>query len=559
MSTITREIIDYRGDAAVALIQNDLELKLLTTYIGLATQVRVSPSINVVIGFGGSLPLRYSYVIRETLLSPDNVRFETGGVVRNERTGQSSSATTALFIPIGIEGPNYQLAGDAVIAPVMNIQQWITSVNSSVAWRLTSLQLGAKISWLSRSEVQDTQKIERADSKADSVIAEKNSIPPQRILITAGFRDSVNREYPSEPRITYNVKNRRLAVLPAVFYDSASAIIPERFKEKLDAIIDNSSGQIGDIDVSHSILDVLGISMQRQDMSRVIIKSSHSEEVSKEQQEELAKGRAESVRNYLISQYQLDPDRIRTVLRAYPEHPSSVKTQVGRAENRRVDLEIVDGTYVLPIQPDTFAVQSPDVVEGQLSISRVSTVKQLFVSLQVGNKTLNSRIIESPLSSMHISFSLNESDKRAMIQSKNVSIVVSIMDSIDGTLEKRSAPIPVYIQPDDEQPYDEYGIVLFEYNNSRIAELERGTIQEMIKRVPRASKIEITGTADNTGSESVNLRLASQRAENVATEMGLKRGTYNLQSKIIKDYSETQPESRMLCRQVKVVLKTKLK
>lgn len=557
MSTRTREIVDYQGNAYDATIRHDLTMRYWLGQLSVEGVVAIAPWLQLSIGLGGALPIALTYNVSETIEAPDKLVFETGGVNRNQVRGSSPSAQAGLFVPVEIAGPVVRVGRELTVQPMIRMQQMLTSINSSIYWGATSFSAGVRLGLQREIVVQDT-----VLTKRPAVVVKNDPPVPmpaperQKISLSAGVRDALTNQFVKEVDLSYNVKRRRLAVLPSIFFDSAKAVIPERFLQR--KVLDGGSGlqEVRDIDVSHSILHVLGTTLQLRRESVVTVTGCHAEDVSTEDRNRLARARAEAVKTHLVRQYQIDSARIRIVTRAFPERASSVFTPFGRAENRRVDLELRDADYDLPVQPDTIVTAAPVSIEANIETSRPGTVKRVSLSLIADGfeiAALDTALSQSPFASP---FVLTDGLKRRLVQSKDVEVAVAVQDSIDGVIVERVRAFGVVAKPDEEQPFDEFGIVLFDYNSSRIAESERGVIEDLKQRVSRADGITITGTSDESGSESENLRLAEERAQSVARALGLKPGTFELRSRIATDYSSFIPEGRMLGRQVKVVLRT---
>jgi outer membrane protein OmpA-like peptidoglycan-associated protein len=402
----------------------------------------------------------------------------------------------------------------------------------------------------------DTQRISDPNHEQIPITDIPPEYIPQKITLKAGVRDTISNTYLEQVDISYNVKRRRLAMLPSVFFDSAQAAIPTRFLQR--RVFDDSSMSKGirDIDVSHSILHVLGSTMQRQPGATVTITGCHAEDVAPEERNRLARARADAVKTHLTSRYGIDSSRVRVLTRAFPERASSVFTPFGRAENRRVDLELQETSYDLPVQSDTLVVASPPKIETLIETTRPESIKKLRVALLADGVEMAAIDTNAAANLVSSPFVLTDSVKRRLLQAKHVEVAVEAQDEIEGSVQQRVSAFNVLARPDEEQPFDEFGIVLFDYNSSRIAESELDVLEDLRARVARADRITITGTSDESGVESENLRLAQERAQTVARALGLKPGMYVLESRIATDYSSYIPEGRMLGRQVKVVLQT---
>jgi len=556
ISTTSREIVDYQGNAYDASIRHDLTTRLWLAQLSLEGVIAVAPWLHLSIGVGGTLPVGLSYDISETIVSPDKLVFETGGVSRNQQRGTSSSGQAALFVPVSAAGPAIRVGQELSIQPFVSMQHMLTSINATADWGATTFRAGIRLA-LQREDIRyDTLVIKKPVPPVQDTTVVEPEVIAQLIIVQGSIRDSASDKPISDITFTYNVNRRRLAVLPAVFFDSAQATIPERFLSR--QILEDTVQQdaISDLDVNHSMLHILGTTMQRNKPATLTITGSHAEDGEPNQRMQLARQRASSVRQHLVSVYNIDSSRIRIRVRDLPERPSSQRTDFGRAENRRVDLELSNATYDLPIQPDTLITSSPLVVQMAVEARRSATVEQVRLSLIADGNVIASKDTVLTTNPVVSRIPISPEMRTRLFRASSSELVIHVRDSLDGQITERVPAIRVRAVPDEDQPFDEFGIVLFDYNSSRIAESENDVIRELRERVERADRITITGTADKSGNETVNLRLAENRAQSVVRALGLSPGTYDVQRRIASDYSSDLPEGRMLSRQVKIVLQT---
>lgn len=556
MSTTSREIVDYQGNAYDASIRHDLTTRLWLAQLSLEGVIAVAPWLHLSIGVGGTLPVGLSYDISETIVSPDKLVFETGGVSRNQQRGTSSSGQAALFVPVSAAGPAIRVGQELSIQPFVSMQHMLTTINATADWGATTFRAGIRLA-LQREDIRyDTLVIKKPVPPVQDTTVVEPEVIAQRIIVQGGIRDSASDRPISEITFTYNVNRRRLAVLPAVFFDSAQATIPERFLSR--QILEDTIPQdaISDLDVNHSMLHILGTTMQRNKRAALTITGSHAEDGEPNQRMQLARQRASSVVQHLVSVYNIDSSRIRIRVRDLPERPSSQRTDFGRAENRRVDLELSNATYDLPIQPDTLITSSPLIVQMAVEARRSVTVEQVRLSLIADGNVIASKDTALTTNPVVSRIPISPEMRTRLFRADSAELVIHVRDSLDGQIAERMPAMRVRALPDEVQPFDEFGIVLFDYNSSRIAESENDVIRDLRQRVARADHITVTGTADESGSELENLRLAENRAQSVVRALGLLPGTYDLQRRIATDYSSDLPEGRMLSRQVKIVLQT---
>lgn len=559
MSTITDEVVDYRGSAVTAEIRHDLTMSYWQGFIGLSGSYRAMPCLNITIGLAGSIPISLSYQTSETLLSPQGLIYETGTRVRNETSGRSPSARASILAPIVLEGPVMMIGTSVYMQPRVGFTPWLTSVNSAVNWSVYSVSAGIRVGLYQQITIVDTQYVDVVSPAPMSVVETVSEKLTQRISVQAGVRDKASGALVTQVRISHNVKHRRLALLPSVFFDSAKADIPNRFLARRVSSSDNIIGRVDDIDVSHSVIHIIGTTLQQQPSATVLITGSHAEDGPLGDRQQLASDRAEGIKRYLMDNYGIVQERIRTKARALPERASGASTPYARSENRRADFELTYAEVNLPVQQDTFAVDSIESVEISIGCARPESLGLVSVSILADGNVIAKREATATAKDFVVIVPLGGGASNALVSAESVEVEVLARDSEDGLIKERIKAFDLVSEPSQEGPLDEFGIVLFDYNSSRIADSERRVFDELRKRAAGATRIIITGTSDESGLEAINRKLAEDRALSVARELRLKEGTYELRSRIATDYSSIIPEGRMLGRQVRVVFQNEMK
>lgn len=551
--TTQNELIDYNGDAYSADVEHALDMRFWSLPIGLRMGIPVSTNLSIDLGLQAVIPLTTTYSISERLISPQDVVFETGNNSRNLKTGNVSAAGVYALAPFSLIGPNIKLSRSWAIQPQVTASYALSSLTVLNAWSFTSAGIGFRLTRIDSATVIDTTRIVLPDEKP---IVQEPEKTPQQIAIAGGVLYDDSSSVLNQLDITYSVKRRRLAVLPAVYFDSASYEIPSRYKR-----YDNYSGGIKtienarDIDVNHAILMILAGTLKSNQGAKVVITGCHAEDGEPGERAKLARGRAEAVFAYLTSTYGVDPQQLSVKTRALPERFSSTRTATGRAENRRVEFKLQNAPYELPVQADTLIVQQFGKAVFDVSATRPETIRGWRARLVSGPIDLYSSNGTGALPrDQRLDLTLQQ--QQSIRRNGGADLLIEIDDAEDGTISKRYRLVTATSRADDLRPFDEFGIVLFDYNSSKVSDDELGTIDELRERARRADYIQITGTADASGNQEYNLKLAEQRALSVVREMKLRADSYELRSQISEDYPVDLPEGRMLGRQVKVVMRT---
>lgn len=549
--TAQKELIDYNGDAYLADVGHNLDVRFWGLSISSALTVPIGSYGRVSIGIQSTIPMSTRYEIGEQLLSPQNLVFESGTTSRNMKSGSVSAAKMFFALPIEVGGPLFKIGRGWGIRPLLNASLPLTSATSGESWKTTTIALGLELNRTDTVQLTDTSVIKLEDPPEPVVEQPKTS---QMLSLDGGVIDNTTGKAVNTYNLTYSVKRRRLAVLPAVYFDSASSVIPERYRQG-SLSLGNADGKgARDIDVNHAILSILAATLKANPAAGVTVTGCHADDGAVADRNELARSRAQNVIEYLTATFGIAPGRFAVRTRGLPERSSSTRTVTGRAENRRVELLLRNSAYELPVQADTVLVQSLDKLAAEAGVTRPETVNSWTLKVVSGDQEI---FIKSGRGAPNVSqvIELSEQQKQQIRRAGTVTLRAEVDDREDGKISKQFTLATITSRADDVRPFDEFGIVLFDYNSSKVSKDEEETINELKQRAARADLIQITGTADASGNADYNLKLAEQRALSVVKELGLQPGTFELKSMISDDYPVELPEGRMLGRQVKVVMR----
>jgi outer membrane protein OmpA-like peptidoglycan-associated protein/Mg-chelatase subunit ChlD len=232
--------------------------------------------------------------------------------------------------------------------------------------------------------------------------------------------------------------------------------------------------------------------------------------------------RAEAVRNYLQTVWNIAPERMVIEVRNLPAMPSSIRLKEGQAENRRVEIHSTEPLILDPIRStylatriDTTALMlRPDVVSPHGIAGWEITVTNAagILAHLSGN---GSPVKETKLL-------LGSGDLRALAAGGDIAVKMELQDRTGQRVVFASAPVKVnFIETSQRlakkeglRVQEKYALILFDFNKEAIGVPNQEIINRIVARIktlPEAT-VEIVGHTDTIGTEAYNIKLSERRA-----------------------------------------------
>jgi outer membrane protein OmpA-like peptidoglycan-associated protein len=379
--------------------------------------------------------------------------------------------------------------------------------------------------------------------------------------------------------IEENLVKELYPLLTYVFFDSASATIPDRYirfsSPSQTAGFTDTTIPGGTLEKYYHMLNVVGFRLRSFPDTKIEIVGNNSEQPGETM--EISDQRGKVVYDYLISIWQIDPNRIKLLPpRNFPKVKSNPNDPLGRVENRRTEILSADWDIVKPIvnkdlrrypQPDTMHFQMKNGINDALVARRAIEIKRngklWHVMTEIGRTEPVSPEYNWGKDGDADSIPNNETPYTAQL----------VVYSADGK-ECRSAEIqiPVEIVTNEEKrteglvdkTIDRYSLVLFPFNSPEAGPLNERILREHVySDIRQGAQIDVEGHTDVVGLEDVNLRLSGARSNTVTT--GIRRNVKSslvakLEGKGVGEesplYNNELPEGRFYNRTVQVVIVT---
>jgi outer membrane protein OmpA-like peptidoglycan-associated protein len=371
-----------------------------------------------------------------------------------------------------------------------------------------------------------------------------------------------------QPRLVHATEVH--ALLPYVFFDQDSAVIPARYVQ-LDRR-SRSSFQVeriahgNTLNVYYELLNIIGQRMR--DNRRATLTLTGCVGQFEHQDTTLARRRAEAVRNYLVSVWRLQTGRITIVPRLLPSNASlsEVDTVEGSRENQRVEIASNEYAVVAPVMlPDTSILAPVGTIRFLPPASTPANTDSWSLDVMIGDSLVRDAVTGTGPVPQQIDFPIENRPDLDLRNPVEVSSTLVIRDTAYEDLA-RLASQPVLVRQQgrfrEERPVvdghylDRYNLLLFSFDSAGVFDFSQQATSIMQSRIASNSTVRVIGHTDRIGLPSYNLKLSQRRAEVAASLLGVTAqqvigmGEKNLL------YDNRYPEGRYYCRTVTVEIET---
>jgi outer membrane protein OmpA-like peptidoglycan-associated protein len=356
-------------------------------------------------------------------------------------------------------------------------------------------------------------------------------------------------------------------LLSYVFFQPGSSLIQPEYKlfaspSELDNFTPEKVNSTAKLPTYYHLLNITGYRMKLYPESRLILTGCTDEQGIEKGNIELARQRAEQVRQYLLTIWGINPDRISIKTRLLPEKPSKTQNDEGYAENRRVELMADMPEILAPvITKDTMIVLQPKKIRwylnsanstktwslkayaGQETVFEYTGSTDIPSSVETDISTLSSPMLRNL---KKLDFSLNSNDKLSGKDSVGGFIPINYISVEQKQKEKM-----------DDKEIERYSLILFDISSAEITGQNIALTELIRKSIKNDSKVFITGFTDRVGNTESNQKLAESRARSTAEALGISPQNIIVKAKGNTDlYKPQSPEGRLYSRTVEIVIET---
>ncbi len=533
-----------------------------------AVMMRISPGEHLRLAAGPWV----RYGLSNSFDQTDNV---TGPGDIRLAGGQPSQPMLTAFDPNGT-GLGYGLkvsggwvlpaGGTASLIPTATASLALRSPTGAVGWGGVEFGAGASLEF------------DLTPHPAPVVVAEQPP-PPHVPLLSAsidlhGVDADGNVSDVAAVSIDETFTRRYVPLLAAMFFNADSATIAPRYRtEPGDNPSEFKFELLRTLDIEKAnryVVAVLARRLLDDSAARLTVHGS----ASGDEPPELARRRAESVRDELVDRWGVRPQQIRVTTAPGPMPRSSETSEEGREENRRVEFSSDDPTLLEPIATERIARNfDPPTISLTQSVNAEAGVRRWTVDIEQADKpmahyegtgdptvgiddlswTLSDDRLDSIPSPIRIDLTVEDSTGNVVTAHDELPLVTRRHVQL---VEQRGTVVA------DETVYS---LVAFDYNSDEPTADHRKLLALVANAIPDSSTVQVIGYADPIGGERYNENLSRRRAESVADVLRTDLSNDDVHDVTVNPraggvesqrFGSDLPEQRMLSRSVEIRVAT---
>ncbi len=453
-------------------------------------------------------------------------------------------------------GYDYKLNENWTISPEISFRLPFTNVSSDIpmdSWSVSQIRFGVNISYAFAKE--------KAPALPGSMI-------DVEVAGVYYYDENKNRKIVDNIVVEEVQYSELFPLVPYIFLDKNEAV-PSASSQKLAVQAQTGAFAVESlpsdaIEINKSTLDIVGKRLTKYPNSAITITGNIS--LAGGEDKSTAKKRADFAKNYLVINYGVNPANITTKARQLPEKASGEKTEDGRAENRRIEIESSFPEVLEPIliskEKQSFA--SPKLIEFETVVKTSDTVVSWTMEISQADRLIKK--INGHGSPGKIQWGIEANT----LTSGPIPIdyLLSVTNS-EGKSGTHTGSIPIefysYQRKKTEQRADKtiskFSLIVFDFDSPRISAHDQEILKKhVLPAIKYNSKVQIYGYSDRIGEKDYNQKLALARAENAksileANAKSVKFEVYGI-GENLELYDNNLPVGRQLSRTVQIYIIT---
>lgn len=560
-------------------------------------------------GVRGGYVFSSNFVQAERLFSPEGFTFTDGSAIRNQASGSIPGAVP--FQVHGVLGLGYELLTRSSISLVPEVRYyWPFTKIASVDWTVQSFQIGLSFRYgiytpRDPAIIRDTLYIR------DTMIVEKPNLRNDNIFLSSSETSEESRDEGDNRFTTLTVNEHYVRETPrpfkpeihlkfvAVADDGSGSAADSVRVEELDVIenypllaqiffahnssaldstrqiqIDRSQARDfrpidltrDQIDVYRNILNVVGYRLQQNPSSTMTITGCLDNVDEEKNNRELARQRAEEVKDYLVTVWGIDGERLAVGTRTLPLNPANPATPDGQQENRRVELSSDDKALFEPLEfRDRDLTVSPKVFNLHPTITNGEDISSWEASVRQETSVL----LTSSGSGQPTDIRWNADTNGSKPKTDKPVVGTLVVKNLIGQSHTSSDTLNVdYVtlqlmksREEGGKLVERYSLIVFEFNSAHLNPANQRVMERVKQSIRPESKVKIVGFADRQGNPDYNRTLAQRRCEEAQRVLGLADDRVTIEpvgsDRLIFD--NEYPEGRSYSRTVHIEIETPIR
>lgn len=534
-------------------------------------QKDILPGFNLLFGFGLGYILNGNFTQTEKLETPNSSINYLNSSSSKEWINYQNKTIDKTKIQADINlGLNYDIITSMfLISPEVKYHYSLSTIAEDVNWKANEIRLGLAIRYITHKEVV----------VPPPVVVVPPPPKPRPIIVSeieGKGLDKDGKEYDLAKYVVEEFLSRQIyPLLTYVFFEENSAQLPPRYislnQNETNSFDENKRFYNStSMDAYYNLLNIVGKRMTMNPNSKVRLVGCNSNKGVEKDNLNLSAKRAETVKNFLVNRWNVNPNNISIESRNLSANFSRGDLKEHSEENRRVEIYSDDFEIIKPVLVyDTLRLSTPPkvkfkakakseqgITDWQLKVYQIQESKpQEFISLSGVNNldtTFNWQLRKKtplPNNENDLIYKLEASQRNADFDS-TVSVSGKIPVELVTIQKKRQKRIK-------DKYVDEYRLIMFDHNSSNVSDLNKKIIELVCKNITPESEIKINGVTDYLGSEKGNLELSEGRANSIKNNINCKAKSLTSVGLGHQElFEENTPEGRFYCRTVEITVET---
>jgi outer membrane protein OmpA-like peptidoglycan-associated protein len=529
-------VADLRDTAKVvpATFEHTIDATLSSLGLEPLISFSVLPSLDLMAGARLGMVLSSSMRQTETLIEPADYGAYLGkGRTFLDTTAEIPNASS--FRAALVLGARYVLPLNAestwMLAPELTYQYALTPVVSDVTWNVHQLRLGVMVFFSPVPQETPLQVVPPAPVPVVPIV------PPPPMLFASLTAVGVEngRTYDTLTiRVEEILTTELRPLVPFVFFAEGSSTLPSTYLSRPATF---NEGVLRDLDNQRThdhVLNVIGERMQASPRSTITLTGCTAETAS-DKGLALAAARANAVKERLMRDWGIAPNRIAVDARELPAQPTkaieSNEVQLAHEENQRVEITSSDAALLSPIRiVDTAVTATPPMVAFTTTHRADAGVASWQLTAQQDTAHVFSASGRDSLPST-IQWELVSARALPRLDVP-VTATLTVKDRVGGTMTTPVQALPtaqVTLQAKrlslaaPDTTVDTYQLILFAFDDATISGQNADILRSIRESIVPGSRVVITGQTDAIGAADHNLALSRRRAEAVARQLNAPR------------------------------------
>jgi len=558
-------------------------------------------------GLRFGFPMSSDFDQEERITSPNNVIFiENGQRTRNVFTGEEIPEATGFHVFAAL-GAGYEipLNRNLRIAPEARFYIPFTSV-SPEDWSVSQLNLGISVryAYLPKEKrelikeidyFRDTtsifvmglprEEVKLISSKKEVTMHPQDGFDIERTVIVENYERKVPQKAEiraslstvgitsagiesENPTIIIEeiITTEQFPLLPYVFFDANSSDLRSTSQVLLSAentlVFAENNLRWDALAIYGNMLNVVGKRLNDNPSANLIITGTNSGVGTETDNLTLSKARADAIKDYLVTNWNIASSRISVERRNLPDKPANINHPEGIAENQRAELTSNNPNIMKAVELNEIArVANPPQV--RITPRVESDVPVDNWSLDIYHSDTRLRDYRGKGKPESVIWDIEEEpipnfDRPAEIRFKATDELNQVAEAQQSLKIDQLTISRKKVEQRENYQIERFSLVLFDFDRAELTPVHRRSLDEIKARIKPNSRVIIQGYTDITGSAEYNRELAGRRNAEVTRYLGIPQSqvrSENIGSSVLL-YDNSTPQGRSYCRTVRITVET---